>query len=275
MLANATWAVQAMNVEPTNSRGVSPGSAAAPLPKGKELSQSPFDDEPAPEQESELSLGWRDKFPPADYRQWQKRESGDEAWSYWLLTIVGVTFAGTIYGLPFFIIGAVFGFMIAGCFSAVLAAPFAIAVKSLCGTWRHPIAAPCFGGLIGFVSTSAIWEEVLRFRSGGFGLLLLGPMTTTLLGQAGGYLITRRDHVEMVVRKSLQGEPWRFSIRTVMIATAWLAAVLGLLQCMGMLEEYVLAMIALWLPWQGVLLWGWSRLGRRAAAKAVREGRFT
>jgi hypothetical protein len=236
---------------------------------------SPFEDEIVPEQRPPRPSHWRDQFPPTDYSRWPLKETGDEAWSYWLLAIAGVTFAGAVYGLPFLILGAIFGFIIAGFFSIVLAAPFAIAVRTLCGRWRHPLAAPCFGGLVGFVSTSAVWEEVWRWDDG-FVFFLLGPMTTTLIGQAGGYLMTRRDQAAMLAQRPSRRGGWRFSIRTALIATAWTAMTLTLLEVLGMTNGRVLAVIALWLPWQVVLLWGWWRLGLRATAKTAREeGSFT
>lgn len=237
---------------------------------------SPFDEEKLPDRGPPHPSHWRDQFPPTDYTRWPLKETGDEAWSYWLLAIVGVTFAGALYGLPFLIIGSIAGFIIAGFYSILLAAPFAIAVRTLCGRWRHPLAAPCFGGTVGFVSTAAVWEEIWRWREEGFVMFLLGPMTTTLIGQAGGYLMTRRDQATILAQRPPRGERWRFSIRTVMVATAWLAMTLTLLKGLGMLEQQYLAVITLWLPWQVMLLWGWSRLGRRAAAKAeCEEGRFT
>lgn len=201
----------------------------------------------------------------------------EETISYWLLTIAGVTLAGTAYGLPFFVVGAIYGFCIAGVVSVVLAAPFAIAVRTVVGAWRHPLAAPCFGGIVGFLSTAPAWNALWRDRAGG-GILvfILGPMTTTALGQIGAYLMTRRDAAAMIAGRA-ERPRWQISIRAMLATTAWLAATLAILQACGLLGPAELVGIGVWLPWQLCLLCLFWALTKRAVRleQLDAEGRFT
>lgn len=214
------------------------------------------------------------------YRELSDRldeETGSAAVSYWLLAIAGVTLAGTAYGLPFFIVGAIYGFCIAGVVSVVLAAPFAIAVRTIVGTWRHPLAAPCFGGIVGFLSTAPVWNALWRDpEGGGIFVFILGPMTTTALGQIGAYLMTRRDAAAMIAGRAARPR-WQISIRAMLATTAWLAATLAVLQACGLLGPAELVGIGVWLPWQLCLLCLFSALTKRAARleQLDAEGCFT
>lgn len=204
-------------------------------------------------------------------------ETGEVAISYWLATIAGVTLAGTVYGLPFFFVGAIFGFCIAGMVSVVLAAPFAIAVRTIVGTWRHPLAAPCFGGIVGFLSTAPAWDALWRERAdGGIIVFILGPMITTALGQAGGYLQTKR-YMAAAIADSPEQAGWRISIRAMLATTAWIAASLAALKPVGLLEPASLIAIGVWLPWQLCLLCLFWALARRTGRREKLLGgpRFT
>lgn len=214
------------------------------------------------------------------YRELLERsgeETGSIAISYWLATIAGVTLAGTVYGLPFFFVGAIFGFCIAGIVSVVLAAPFAIAVRTIVGAWRHPLAAPCFGGIVGFLSTAPAWEALWRAPAeGGVIAFILGPMITTALGQFGGYLQTKR-YMAAAIANRPQQLGWRISIRAMLATTAWIAASLAALQAGGLLEPADLVAIGVWLPWQLCLLCLiWALAGRAGRREKLLDGpRFT
>lgn len=214
------------------------------------------------------------------YRELLERsgdETGEVAISYWLATIAGVTLAGTVYGLPFFFVGAIFGFCIAGIVSVALAAPFAIAVRTIVGTWRHPLAAPCFGGIVGFLSMAPAWDALWRVPGdGGIIAFILGPMITTALGQVGGYLQTKRYMAAAIADRPEQAS-WRISIRAMLATTAWIAASLAALQAAGLLEPAELIAIGVWLPWQLCLLClFWALAGRAGRREKLLGGpRFT
>jgi len=195
-------------------------------------------------------------------------ETTEEAWTYWIRTVAGVAFAGGAYGMPVFLLGGVIGFLIAGFFSIALVIPFAMAVRAVCGTWRHPLAAPCFGGLIGFISIAG-WEPFEIRRPSHYVGFAIGPMLATLVGQAGGYIATRDSMIEMRLqqqRKAVAGR-WQFSIGALLIGTASLALLFTLLRWWRPLELREVYTVALWLPWQVALLSLFARMGRRAAAR--------
>jgi len=199
-------------------------------------------------------------------------ESGSDALLFWVKILLGVTAAGTVYGFPFFVIGAFVGFVLAGAASCLLVLPFALSVRTLAGSWQHPLAGPAFGGIVGFVCTSAVWKEI--GEQGEVILFVLGPMMTTLLGQAGGFLANRSYAMQLGARRwrraRATGGRARFSILAAMIATAWVAVAMNLLKAYGLFEPAHGAVIAAWLPWQCLLLWLWSQAGRKS-----RPTRFT
>ncbi|MBA4107689.1 MAG: hypothetical protein C0485_18300 [Pirellula sp.] len=191
--------------------------------------------------------------------------------SYWAATIAGVSIAGAVFGTPFLLIGALFGFLIAGFFSIALVVPFALAVRGLCGSWRHPLAAPCFGGLIGFVSCAG-WRPLSIERPEEFFYFLAGPILASFVGQAGGYVGARNIAIEMTLQQPSepQSTPWRFTIRSALIVMVSVALLLTLLRAWRPLELPDLYIIAMWLPCQVGMLCLFARLGRRAAAKVAR-----
>ncbi|WP_428308635.1 hypothetical protein [Lacipirellula sp.] len=185
--------------------------------------------------------------------------------NYWVNTILGVSAAGAVYGLPFFLVGAIFGFVIAGLYSVALVIPFALAVRAVCGTWRHPLAAPCFGGLVGFVSFAAGERITIDHPADWLGFIL-GPLFTSFVGQAGAYIATRGELIEMILdRRRRPAASWRFSIRSLLIGTASLAITLTLLQWRRPLDLSDLTFVAIWLPYQAGTLCLFARWGERAA----------
>ncbi|BBO31756.1 hypothetical protein [Lacipirellula parvula] len=194
-------------------------------------------------------------------------ESAFDVASYWVTAILGVSVAGAGYGLPIFLVGAVFGFAIAGFFSVALVVPFAMAVRAVCGTWRHPLAAPCFGGLVGFASFVACGRVTIVHPADWLGFVL-GPLFASFVGQAGAYIATRGELIEMILdRRRRPAAPWRFSIRSALIGTASLAITLTLLQWRRPLDLRDLTFVAIWLPYQAGTLCLFARWGERAAER--------
>jgi hypothetical protein len=191
--------------------------------------------------------------------------------TYWAAAISGVSIAGAIYGLPFVLIGGLFGFLIAGFFSVMLVVPFALGVRGLCGTWRHPMAGPCFGGLIGFVSCAG-WRPLSIERPEEFAYFLLGPILASFLGHTGGYVATREIAIELLLRRphGAESAPWRFTIRSALLVMVSVAGALTLLRWWRPLELPDLFIISMWLPCQIGMLCIFARLARRAAAKVAR-----
>jgi hypothetical protein len=198
-------------------------------------------------------------------------EACSDVATYWAATIAGVSIAGAVYGVPFLLIGALFGFFIAGFFSIALVVPFALAVRGFCGAWRHPLAAPCFGGLIGFVSLAG-WRPLAIERPEEFLFFLTGPILASFFGQTGGYVGARDIAIEMILQRPSESQPapLRFTIRSALIVMVSVALVLTLLRAWRPLELPDLYVIAMWLPCQVGMLCLFARLGRRAAARMAR-----
>lgn len=189
---------------------------------------------------------------------------------YWVAAVLGVSAAGAAYGLPIFFIGAIFGLLSAGFFSVALVVPFAMAVRAVCGTWRHPLAAPCFGGVIGFVSFAA-WGPIPIERPGDWLYFALGPLLASFVGQTGGYIATRNQQIEMILdRNRRPAAPWQFSIWSVLIATTSMAITLTLLHWWRPLELRDLTNVAIWLPCQAGTLCLFARWGEQAAERMAR-----
>lgn len=199
------------------------------------------------------------------------QETGLDVVIYWAATIAGVSIAGAVYGVPFLLIGALFGFFIAGFFSIALVVPFALAVRGFCGAWRHPLAAPCFGGLIGFVSLAG-WRPLAIERPEEFLFFLTGPILASFVGQTGGYIGARDIAIEMILQRPSepQSAPWRFAIRSALIVMVSVALVLTLLRAWRPLELPDLYIIAMWLPCQVGMLCVFARLTHRAAVRKAR-----
>lgn len=199
------------------------------------------------------------------------QDSGPIVARYWAATVFGIAVAGGAYGSPVLIIGSVVGFFLAGFFAVALVVPFALAVRALCGAWRHPLAGPCFGGVIGFVSFAA-WGRFTIERPADWGAFVVGPILASFLGQAGGYLATRSEMIEMILeRQRLPSDSrWGFSTRSALIAMVSVAVLLTLLRRWRPLELRDLYLVAMWLPWQIGMLCLFGRWGRRAAARMAR-----
>jgi hypothetical protein len=193
-------------------------------------------------------------------------ETEGDAWAFWFRAMGGVTLAAALYGLPMFIIGALFGAAIAGSACLALAVPCAALVRLSTGKWRHRLAGQAFGGLVGFVSTVPVWPALARgWGEGGAIIFTLGPLLATALGQVGGFLANRDYCAEAGVlawERRRRGRGGRFSIRTMLIVTAWLAGALTVLELAGQLQPPQMIAIAAWAPWQFGLLWMWARMGK-------------
>jgi uncharacterized protein (DUF58 family) len=86
-------------------------------------------------------------------------------------------------------------------------------------------------------------------------------MSTTLLGEIAGYLAARPYLDELEIA---DGRKWRFSIRSLLIATCWIAAVLAVLRATGALDPGRVGLFVWWLMWQSALFAAVILLSRRA-----------
>jgi hypothetical protein len=183
---------------------------------------------------------------------------------YWTKAHFCVTLAGGLYGSPFLIIGVYFGLALAWCVGAALVIPFAVGSRMLTGTARHPLAAPAFGGTVGFFATAPIWDSFLASNRQPFSwaIFILGPMVTTLLGQLAGYFAARKEFRAFYRTRSDFAGTWRFSVRGMLVLTAWCAVLLSVLQSWGWLTPTNLTVALAWLPWQLLLLRLMRGMGR-------------
>ena len=183
---------------------------------------------------------------------------------------MGVILAGGAYGLPFFIVGAHIGMMMAAIISILLVVPFACFVRTVVGDWIHPLAGPAFGGLVGFLGISLFMIGLNESEPAWLILImLLGPGAATLCGQLGGLLATRAYvAIEMAWRKrhGTIDRRWRFSIQMLLTVTAWAATAAAIISVAGLATQTVLAVITVWMCWQTGLLWFWRR---RVIRKAI------
>jgi hypothetical protein len=188
-----------------------------------------------------------------------------DAVQYWGNAIAGVTLAGGCYGLPFFVVGALVLGLATAILCCALVVPFVVAVRTITGRWLQPLAGPAFGGVVGFVATAPAWGALVEDIDSGVAVFVLGPMTTTLLGQTGGYLATRKlAYVMALGARNRLEERWRFTIRALLVTTAWVALAATILRVLGLATRAHGIAIGIWLLWQAGLLWFWSWRIRRA-----------
>lgn len=190
---------------------------------------------------------------------------------FWAKAQLCVTIAGGLYGLPFFIIGAYFGVALAWCVGMALIVPFAIGSRMFTGTARHPLAGPAFGGAVGFFATAPIWDSFMPSNRQPFmwTVFLLGPMITTLFGQLAGYFAARKEFRQFYRTQRDFARPWQFSIRGMLILTAWCAVLLAALRSWGWLTPTNLTIVAVWVPWQLLLLRLMRAMGRSRVPQSI------
>ncbi|WP_145250035.1 hypothetical protein [Aeoliella mucimassa] len=129
------------------------------------------------------------------------------------------------------------------------------------------VIAGVAGGLAAFVPTMSVAGLMIYDGQGGWILrLLLGPACATLCCQIGAVWASlpaiasnREDSSNRTRRTSVpdqqqEQQTLRFEIRQLLIATAWVAALLGVLKAMNLLVPWFAAIVAGWLVYQAVTL---------------------
>ncbi|MAT68141.1 MAG: hypothetical protein CMJ58_01310 [Planctomycetaceae bacterium] len=189
--------------------------------------------------------------------------------AFWFAAWLGTAMAGAVYGLPFFVIGAAFGWLIAAAVAGVIVLPVALCVRSLTGAWVHRLAAPALGGLAGLLSALPLFV-LPPHRPNALGFLL-APVLTIVCGQVGAHLMTRRLLRLAVAHHGspVAQAPWQFSLRWLMVLTAWVAVAMLALRAVDLLEERNIETTGLSLAALAATLVAWEGVTRKYATPAA------
>ncbi|QDU58298.1 hypothetical protein [Aeoliella mucimassa] len=122
---------------------------------------------------------------------------------------------------------------------------------------RWPVVATVAGGLTGFLCTVGFLVPVNEFEFAWWCVLAIGPVCATLCGQLGAAWNTippANPAWSNPAPSANRGPRVRFEIRHLLIATAWVAGILGLLKLVTPAPGVVASYLTAWLFFQAITL---------------------
>jgi hypothetical protein len=192
-----------------------------------------------------------------------EEEGPVEILSFWGKAIVGAVGGLAVLVAPIYLILRVVSLGAAVIGLLTFALVCAVTLKTLMGSWRHPMASPAFGGLLPIFATAATWNALGAEEAGLGALFFLVPVT--LAAQSGAlfanYRYSETSFKQIAARRISCSAKRRMSIRSAMTVTAVLAVLLGGLKFYGLLTGTFLAVAACSLFVGATYLWGiwaWS-----------------